>query len=696
MRNRIRFPSSIFDSQEVYSGSSGCIRLRATVLGTLQRESVSRRRQQDFSEAIGVAADDSSELGKARWLPLEAGVGVPPPPLASMNNNNWRRASVPDNRASSTIGFERSTMPVDERSRNKSFVLDSNARQRLWTSVQAISRSSSPFGLERSTMPVDERSSNQPFVLVFGFERSTLNLDERSNKRPCVLALWTRTLDNAFGRAFNRSATVRPCPLDSNARQCLWTSVQAISRSSSSLDSNARHIMWTSVQIKDRASSTLGFERSTIPVDERSSNQPFVLVFGFERSTLNVDERSNKRPSSTIGFERSTIHADERSTFGRLASKMFDLCFQPLDNLCTSIQAVGRSASKMFDLCFQPLDNLYLTDARLGAFVASLNIDAKQSAVRPHPSDSKRPTLTLPDVRPTRLNGPAFRGPQRPSFLPIAVRHFPSRPYFNTNAPTLGLTLVRPPDVRHLGFNRSANRLLTFGNSRRKRSVIRTHWRSDTRLTRNEAFTWFPEYGSYNREDENLAFILGATRAVIHRDFRPISPTPQGLTSKNIDTTRNDALYSTRAEVIGRDIHLLAQKKAERSQTKAERSQHQGRTLTTLRTNAHNTKDERSLHQGRTLTTPRTNAHYKDERPLQGRTLTTRTNAHYTKDERSLQGRTLTTPRTNAHYAKDERSLHQGRTLTTSRTNAHYTKDERSLHQGRTNPDVRLELNVHH
>ncbi|KOM56737.1 hypothetical protein LR48_Vigan10g262900 [Vigna angularis] len=52
-----------------------------------------------------------------------------------------------------------------------------------------------------------------------------------------------------------------------------------------------------------------------------------------------------------------------------------------------------------------------------------------------------------------------------------------------------------------------------------------------------------------------------ATRAVFHRDFRPISPTPQGLTSKNIDTTRNDALYSTRAEVIGRDVHLLAQKK---------------------------------------------------------------------------------------------------------------------------------------
>ncbi|KOM42565.1 hypothetical protein LR48_Vigan05g016900 [Vigna angularis] len=55
--------------------------------------------------------------------------------------------------------------------------------------------------------------------------------------------------------------------------------------------------------------------------------------------------------------------------------------------------------------------------------------------------------------------------------------------------------------------------------------------------------------------------ISPATRAVIHRDFRPISPTPQGLTSKTIDTTRNDALYSTRAEVIGRDIHLLAQKK---------------------------------------------------------------------------------------------------------------------------------------
>ncbi|KOM29360.1 hypothetical protein LR48_Vigan651s000200 [Vigna angularis] len=190
------------------------------------------------------------------------------------------------------------------------------------------------------------------------------------------------------------------------------------------------------------------------------------------------------------------------------------------------------------------------------------------------------------------------------------------------------------------------------------------------------------------RSSHSHAQTSKATRAVIHRDFRPISPTPQGLTSKNIDTTRNDALYSTRAEVIGRDIHLLAQKKAERSQTKAERSQHQGRTLTTPRTNAHNTKDERSQHQGRTLTTPRTNAHNtKDERSQhQGRTLTTpRTNAHNTKDERSQhQGRTLTTPRTNAHNTKDERSQHQGRTLTTPRTNAHNTKDERSQHQGRT------------
>ncbi|KAG2396462.1 uncharacterized protein HKW66_Vig0227370 [Vigna angularis] len=93
MRNRIRFPSSIFDSQEVYSGSSGCIRLRATVLGTLQRESVSRRRQQDFSEAIGVAADDSSELGKARWLPLEAGVG-----RGELRSMAWQRPGGGDAR----------------------------------------------------------------------------------------------------------------------------------------------------------------------------------------------------------------------------------------------------------------------------------------------------------------------------------------------------------------------------------------------------------------------------------------------------------------------------------------------------------------------------------------------------------------------------------------------------------------------
>ncbi|WVZ18148.1 hypothetical protein V8G54_005470 [Vigna mungo] len=56
--------------------------------------------------------------------------------------------------------------------------------------------------------------------------------------------------------------------------------------------------------------------------------------------------------------------------------------------------------------------------------------------------------------------------------------------------------------------------------------------------------------------------ITPTIRAVFHRDFRPTSPTPQGLTSKNTDTTRNSTLYSTRAEVIGRDIHLPAQREA--------------------------------------------------------------------------------------------------------------------------------------
>ncbi|KOM29387.1 hypothetical protein LR48_Vigan661s002400 [Vigna angularis] len=143
------------------------------------------------------------------------------------------------------FGFERSTLNVDERSSNQSFVLTLRKRTLDTQCGRAFKQ--------------------QPFVLVFGFERSTLNVDERSSSQSFVLALWTPTLDNPSGRAFN-------------------------------------------VQVIDRASSTFGLERSTMPVDERSSNQQFVLAFGFDRSTLSVDERSNKRPF-VLAFWLRPLHA---------------------------------------------------------------------------------------------------------------------------------------------------------------------------------------------------------------------------------------------------------------------------------------------------------------------------------------------------------------------------------------------------
>ncbi|KOM42540.1 hypothetical protein LR48_Vigan05g014400 [Vigna angularis] len=265
----------------------------------------------------------------------------------------------------------------------------------------------------------------QPLVLVFVSERSTLIVDERSNSRPFVLTLRKRTLDIQCGRAFKHQPFVL-----ARLERSTTTVDERFKQSAvrpSSMDSNARHSMWTSVQTVDRPSSSFGSERLTIPVDERSCNQSFVLALW----TLSLDNafgRAFKKSVVHPRFERSTIPVDERS---RNQSFVLALCIRALDNpdrsssrpfglllvstprqfLCTSVQVLHSSIRPFIPTTFVLLGyivrSLDLIDARLGAFVASLNIDAKQSAVRSFgltgvraPAVHPEALLDLVDVRP--------------------------------------------------------------------------------------------------------------------------------------------------------------------------------------------------------------------------------------------------------------------------------------------------------
>ncbi|KOM38093.1 hypothetical protein LR48_Vigan03g147500 [Vigna angularis] len=186
----------------------------------------------------------------------------------------------------------------------------------------------STFAFNRLTIPLYERSSSRPFGLFIVFNRSTIPVYEHSSSWP-------------FGLK-----DVRPSL--STARQSLY---------------------------------------------EHSSSRPFGLLIVFDRSTISVRafKQSAVRPpycfrpldnlcertfkQSTVrppfGFNRSTIPVYEHSSSRPFSLKdVRPLLSTARQSLCTSVQAVGRSASKMFDLCFQPLDN-----PSVRAF--------KQSAVRP-------------------------------------------------------------------------------------------------------------------------------------------------------------------------------------------------------------------------------------------------------------------------------------------------------------------------
>ncbi|KOM56686.1 hypothetical protein LR48_Vigan10g257800 [Vigna angularis] len=389
--------------------------------------------------------------------------------------------------------------------------LGSNARHSMWTSVQTKDRSSSPFGFERSTLNVVERSNKRLFVLAFWIR----TLDTQCGRAFKQQTVRPRPSDSNAKHLMWSSVQTKDrssSPLGSNARHSMWTSVQTADRSSSPLGSNARHLIVLAVgrstsKIFDHTSTRALVNpcqraskyRSSIHFNERSSNRchrafkyrssnpgvrPRLRIRTLDNHCVRASLLSDVRPrrySTILQQERSSTHVNERPNIARqpMSTSFQTLLDNPLVR-ASKLLAVppqrfspfrfrGRSTFNgyihsstptTFVLLGQIVRPLDLTDVRLRAFVASPNIDAKQSVVRPHPSNSKRPTLTLPDVRPTRLNGSAFRGLQRPSFFPIVVRHFQGRPYFNTNGPPLGLTLVRPPDVRHLGFNRSANRFI--------------------------------------------------------------------------------------------------------------------------------------------------------------------------------------------------------------------------------------------
>ncbi|KOM27000.1 hypothetical protein LR48_Vigan349s001400 [Vigna angularis] len=374
-----------------------------------------------------------------------------------IERSNIARQSISTSARQSISRSARQT-DVIKRSNTARQSISTSARQSISMSArQSISTSArqtdviEPFNY-RSSFHFNKRSSN-PYQRAFK-HCSTIPWYERPSCRPFGLKGF-----RPFGFEDDRRSNTARQSISTSARQSISTSARqtdVIERSNT-----ARQSISTSAcqSISTSARQTDVIERSNIArhsistsarqthVNERSNTARHSLgsaIFVLDRSTIRlIDVRQ-------LGMDRTAFLINVRP-FGFEDARQFT---------ATSTITSGHSTPTTFVLLGQIVRPLDLKGVRLRAFVASPNIDAKQSVVRPHPSDSKRPTLTLPDVRPTRLNGSAFRGLQRPSFFPIAVRHFQGRPYFNTNGPALDLTLVRPPDVRHLGFNRSANRFI--------------------------------------------------------------------------------------------------------------------------------------------------------------------------------------------------------------------------------------------
>ncbi|KOM26478.1 hypothetical protein LR48_Vigan273s000100 [Vigna angularis] len=253
-------------------------------------------------------------------------------------------------RSSSSFGNERSTLNVDERSNssrsssslypnaptqcgrpfNKQTVRhhpsDLNARQCLWTSVQQTTvRPEAPQVQTRAALQTTRRTfksfptfvhsvtnvrplhpqrsftPSPPLGHPWPLHRSSTFLLARSTLGLDVLA---RTLDVRTRRS--RSRDRRSC---SHARQSVCASAQqptfSLDVPARTLDvrprrscSHARQSVCASAQLPTFDLDVQGVERSTIPVDERPSIQPFVLTLGLSTSTarLSTARPINVRP----------------------------------------------------------------------------------------------------------------------------------------------------------------------------------------------------------------------------------------------------------------------------------------------------------------------------------------------------------------------------------------------------------------
>ncbi|KOM43721.1 hypothetical protein LR48_Vigan05g132600 [Vigna angularis] len=144
-----------------------------------------------------------------------------------------------------------------------------------------------PFGFNRSTIPVNERSSSRPFGLLL-VSTARQSMYERSNSRPFGLNGIRPLISSARQcttiHAYERSSSwpfglkaIRP--LISSARQCTTISVRAFKQSAvrppycfQLLDNPCERTFKQST-----VRPPFGFNRSTIPVYERSSSRPFGL-----------------------------------------------------------------------------------------------------------------------------------------------------------------------------------------------------------------------------------------------------------------------------------------------------------------------------------------------------------------------------------------------------------------------------------
>ncbi|KOM26302.1 hypothetical protein LR48_Vigan252s001400 [Vigna angularis] len=234
-------------------------------------------------------------------------------------------------RSASTFLLERSTLGLDVPARTLN-VRPRRSCSQARQSVRAGAQQPT-FGLDVPVRALDVRPRRSRI-------RTLDNTCGRATKHSAVRPrLWVRTLDTQCGRAFKQKTVLLALECERSTRHGyghsttqvtfvlsastfshLNHSATSLNNVRPSLASTVRppgiHSRWPMFALEHPAASSKptfgldvqGVERSTIPVDERPSIQPFVLAFGFERSTLNVDERSNKRPFS------SPLNANARHT----------------------------------------------------------------------------------------------------------------------------------------------------------------------------------------------------------------------------------------------------------------------------------------------------------------------------------------------------------------------------------------------